>query len=98
LVYDNRVNRQVLRSPRAMSESPAAHGVSAKLAMQENPHVIMYPYPAMIYMDRSWLGGLLPRKYWCASLAHETGHVLGLVSRQSQPGNPHCPTNWCLMN
>jgi hypothetical protein len=76
---------------------PAKNSVSARLAAPENPRVVFFPYPAMIYVDRSWLGGLLPRKYWQRTLLHEAGHVLGLVGRESGVSIRHCPTNWCLM-
>jgi hypothetical protein len=72
-------------------------GVPANLAAPENPRVVFFPYPAMIYVDRSWLGGMLPQKYWERTLLHEAGHVLGLVGRESRVRMRHCPTNWCLM-
>ena len=97
LVYDNRVNRNALQSPRAASFGSMRDGVPANLAAPENPRVVFFPYPAMIYVDRSWLGGMLPRKYWERTLLHEAGHVLGLVGRESRVRMRHCPTNWCLM-
>lgn len=98
LVYDNRVNRNPVQSPRHASLWPAKDKVSPKLAAPEDPRVVAFPYSAMIYMDRSWLGGLLPRKFWNRTLLHEAGHVMGLVSRESQVENHHCATNWCLMH
>jgi hypothetical protein len=83
LVYDNRINRNPVQSPRAASLWSVRDAVPAKLAAPENPHVVFFPYPAMIYVDRSWLGGLLPRKYWQRTLLHEAGHALGLVGRES---------------
>jgi hypothetical protein len=97
LVYDNRVNRNPLLSPRAASQGPVKDTVPSSLAMSENPHVNLFPYRAMIYMDRSWLGGLLPRNYWYETLVHEAGHVLGLVNRDSR-AEGHCPEKWCVMN
>jgi hypothetical protein len=97
LVYDSRINRNPLQSPRAASSVSVRDKVPTKLATPENPHVVFFPYPAMIYVDRSWLGGLLPRKYWERTLLHEAGHILGLVGRESRDRTRHCPTNWCLM-
>jgi hypothetical protein len=51
----------------------------------------------MIYLDRGWLGGALPQKYWKRALFHEAGHVMGLVGRASQVENRHCATDSCLM-
>ena len=98
LVYDNRVNQNPVQSSRGASQRRAGDLVPLKLARPESPHVVFHPYPAMIYIDRSWLGGLLSRKYWYASLIHEVGHVLGLVNRDSRVEGSHCPTNWCVMN
>jgi hypothetical protein len=98
LVYDNRVHRRPVQSPRAESLWLTRDDGAPKLGALENPHVVQFPYPAMIYADRSWPGGLLPRKYWNRTLIHETGHVLGLVNRESQVENHHCETNWCVMN
>ncbi|MBE0542813.1 MAG: hypothetical protein IH623_15785 [Verrucomicrobia bacterium] len=98
LVYDNRVNRNPMQSPRAASLWPARDSVPARLAAPEDPRVVAFPYPAMIYVDRSWLGGLLPKKYWQRTLLHEAGHILGLVGRESQVERRHCATKWCLMN
>ena len=98
LVYDNRVNRNPMQSPRAASLWPAKNSVPARLAAPENPRMVAFPYPAIIYVDRSWLGGLLPKKYWQRTLLHEAGHILGLVGRESQVERRHCATNWCLMH
>jgi len=98
LVYDNRVNRNPVQSPRAGSLWPTKDKVSPRIAAPENPRVVAFPYPAMIYVDRSWLGGLLPKKYWQRTLLHEAGHILGLVGRESQVERRHCATNWCLMH
>ena len=98
LFYDNRVNRNPLQSPRAASERPARAAVPLALAKPENPHVVLFPYLAMIYVDRSWLAGLLPGKYRRESLTHEAGHVLGLVRRESRVKGLHCPAKRCVMS
>ena len=92
LVYDNRVNRNPAQSPRGVSQWPVKDPVPRRLAKSENPHVASFPYPAMIYIDRSWLGCLLPKRYWYDTLMHEAGHVMGLVSRESRAGGFHCAT------
>jgi hypothetical protein len=97
LYYDNRVNRNPAGSPRAAAHRPPKDMVPINLAKAENPYVLMFPYPAMIFLDRSWLGGLLPNKYQDDCSIHEAGHVLGLVSRVSQIKDGHCPTTWCCM-
>jgi len=97
LVYDNRVNRNPAQSPRGASQWPITNTISSELAGSEDPHVEPHPYPAMIYIDRSWVGGLLPKRYWYDSLIHEAGHVMGLVSRQAGAREPHCTTRWCVM-
>jgi hypothetical protein len=97
LVYDNRVNRNAVHSPRGASQWPVRDTVPPMLARPEEPHIITSPYRAMIYMDRSWLGGLLPKTYWRQTLIHEAGHVLGLVNREIRTEGHHCPTKWCVM-
>jgi hypothetical protein len=97
LFYDNRVNRNPLQSPRATSQWPARDTVPLGLDRPENPHVFYFPYPAMIYVDRSWMGGLLPYKYQCESATHEAGHVLGLVRRNSRIKGHHCSAQRCVM-
>src|ERR1043165_2431481 len=94
LFYDNRVNRNPLQSPRAASQGPARDVVDPELAEPENPHVMLSRYPAMIYVDQSWLNGLVPYKYR-AGLIHEAGHILGLVRREARIKGLHCPTKAC---
>jgi len=94
LFYDNRVNRNSLQSPRGAAQWPARDTVPPQLARPENPHIVSFPYPAMIHVDRSWMGGLLPDKYERSCSLHEAGHVLGLVSRESET---ECETDWCCM-
>ncbi len=95
LFYDNRLNRQPLRSPKAASPRSTREMGPQEFGNPENPHVVLFPYPAMIYMDRSWLGGLVPEKY--DGTVHEAAHVLGLVRRASGVKGRHCPTPWCCM-
>jgi hypothetical protein len=99
LVYDNRINRNPLQSPRATELGPVKAPIPERLGRPENPHVNVFPYSAMIHVDRSWLGGLLPKRYWSDVLLHESGHVMGLVSRDSRagPGGAHCDSKWCVM-
>ena len=97
LFYDNRLNRNAVESPRGKSLRRTRGPVPPQLAKAENPHVMLFPYPAMIYVDRSWMGGLLPHKYRRESLLHEAGHVVGLVRRESNVKDLHCPTDSCCM-
>jgi Sel1 repeat len=60
------------------------------------PHTHWMPFPAAIHMDRRYLKGL-PGSLEGLILAHEAGHVLGLVQNKEHGFNNHC-TNWkCLM-
>ncbi len=95
LFYDNRLNRPPLQSPKSATPQPAWDRPALGLGNPENPHVVLFPYPAMIYMDRSWLGGLVPEKY--AGTVHEAAHVLGLVRRATRIKGHHCSTPWCCM-
>ena len=64
--------RVILRQPSqpepvaiASGSKPGSHPGPApsELARSQNPHVILFPYSAMIYVDRSWLAGLGLDKY-----------------------------------
>jgi hypothetical protein len=98
LFYDNRINRNPLQSPRAASQWPTRDPAPVELARTENPHVVLFPYPAMIYVDRSWLAEPGLDKYRRESLTHEAGHVLGLVRRESRILGYHCPAGRCVMS
>ncbi len=58
-----------------------------------NPHAEVFPYPVIYFNTRYFLGMAQTE-----TLLHETGHLLGLVSRRSDPRDLHCPNPACLMN
>jgi hypothetical protein len=57
------------------------------------PHAETYPYPA-IYFNAHFSAGLAMNEI----LLHETGHLLGLVSRSARARNGHCVNRACQMN
>jgi len=99
LFYDNRVNVNVLQSPRAASQRPLKDHLPAAMSRRENPHVNFLQYQAMIYFDVSYG----PPDLWGAkefpelSLLHEAGHTFGLVSREGRVKTAHCTNSLCLM-
>ena len=98
LYYDNRLNKNVVRSPREAGQRPLKHPLPSDMSRRENPHVNFLQYPAMIYIDASYGPDVWePKEFPELCLLHEAGHTLGLVSREGRVKTAHCTNSVCLM-
>jgi hypothetical protein len=98
LFYDNRVNANVLQSPREASQRPLKDPLPAAMSRRENPHVNFLQYQSMIYFDISYGPDMWePKEFPELCLLHEAGHTLGLVSREGRVKTAHCTNSVCLM-
>ena len=98
LFYDNRVNINVLQSPRDADQRSLKNRLPAAMSRRENPHVNLVQYPAMIYFDAAFGPDVLfPKELPELALLHEAGHTMGLVSREGRIKTAHCTNSLCLM-
>ena len=77
----------------AKAGHPGASTPPARRPEVGNPYAEVLPYPTIYFNPRYFLGMAKNQ-----TLLHETGHLLGLVSRRFDPRDLHCPNPACLMN
>ena len=75
------------------SKAPARPPKVVRIVVPRNPYAEVLPYPTIYFNPRYFLG--MAKKQ---SLLHETGHLLGMVSRPTHAREGHCLDLACLMN
>jgi len=89
LYYDSALSGEPLPTPPGQMASPAR-----RPRFNEHPHADILPYPAIYVNVRYRFEKWIPDEM----LLHETGHLLGLVSRPEFAAGHHCLDPNCLMN
>src|SRR5439155_11704166 len=77
----------------AKAGHPGASTPPARRPEVANPYAEVLPYPTIYFNPRYFLG--MAKKQ---TLLHETGHLLGMVSRPTHAREGHCLDPACLMN
>ena len=77
----------------AKAGHPGASTPPARRPEVANPYAEVLPYPTIYFNPRYFLG--MAKKQ---TLLHETGHLLGMVSRPTHAREGHCLDSACLMN
>jgi hypothetical protein len=75
------------------SKAPARRPKVARIVVPRNPYAEVLPYPTIYFNPRYFLGTAKNQ-----TLLHETGHLLGMVSRPTYAREGHCLDPACLMN
>ena len=75
------------------SKAPTRRPKVARIVVPRNPYAEVLPYPTIYFNPRYFLG--MAKKQ---TLLHETGHLLGMVSRPTHAREGHCLDPACLMN
>ncbi len=96
LYYDSALCRRPGAGPRGPIHKHLSLQYDFGWTKLYNPHTHWRPFPATIHVDRRFLKGL-PRSLEGLILAHEAGHVLGLVKNEEHERNNHCADRKCLM-
>jgi len=89
LYYDSALSEEPLPAVPGQPAEPAL-----RLGFNRHPHADILPYPAIYMNVRYGFEKSVPDEM----LLHETGHLLGLVSRSAFAANQHCLAPNCLMN